>query len=135
MALPRVPPREVPTAFLAVFKRDLVSQGVPIERLYREGPLLRRPAAEMYGNHYPKLAMLHWGMTPAVEALVGEPGPLHIYAMSRAFSPQLLIWQVPGLTPRADMICAVGASVGPTGPFHNSPGRQPRVTKIVDNER
>jgi hypothetical protein len=73
VALPRFLPREVATAFLAVFKGDLVSQGVPIERLYREGPLLRRPAAEMYGNHYPKLAMLHWGMTPAVEALVGEP--------------------------------------------------------------
>jgi hypothetical protein len=27
----------------------------------------------MYGYHYPKLAMLHWGMTPAVAALLGEP--------------------------------------------------------------
>ena len=72
VALPRFLPREVGYAFLERFKNDLASQGMTMERLNREGPLLRRPAAEMYGYHYPKLAMLHWGMTPAVEELVGE---------------------------------------------------------------
>jgi len=66
-------PREVANGFLARMQADLRHQGVEIDRLRREGPLLARAASELYGGHYPPMATFHWGMTPAVEALVGEP--------------------------------------------------------------
>ena len=66
-------PREVTIAFLARMKHDLAAQGLSLERFNQQGPLLRRPAAELYGHHYRPLANLHWGMTPAVTELVGKP--------------------------------------------------------------
>lgn len=65
-------PIEVAKGLLARLKLDLAAQGVGMERLMREQPLLRQPAAELYGYHYPPLATFHWGMTPAIERLVGE---------------------------------------------------------------
>jgi hypothetical protein len=83
-ALRQFLPREVAFAFLARFKHDLAAQGITMDRLNREGPLLRRPAAEIYGYHYAPLATLHWGMTPAVTELVGEP-LLPTYAYFRLY--------------------------------------------------
>ncbi|WP_159981647.1 MULTISPECIES: hypothetical protein [unclassified Novosphingobium] len=67
-----VPP-EVANGFLARMKGDLDRQGVQMERMRQESPLLARAASELYGFHYPPMATFHWGMTSAVEALVGEP--------------------------------------------------------------
>ena len=69
--LARFIPREVATGFLARMQADLARQGVSFDKLMKPGPLLKQPAAEIYGYHYPPLAMFHWGMTPAIEALVG----------------------------------------------------------------
>ena len=71
--LERFIPREVATGFLARMKADLARQGIGFDKLLKPGPLLSQPAAEIYGYHYVPLAMFHWGLTPAVEALVGEP--------------------------------------------------------------
>lgn len=65
-------PREVATGFLVRLKSDLAGQGVTFDHLRQPGPLLAQPAAELYGFRYPPLATLHWGMTPAAAALVGE---------------------------------------------------------------
>ena len=66
-------PPQVATGFLARMRADFARQGIGFDKLMKPGPLLRQPAAEVYGYHYVPLAMFHWGMTPAVEALVGEP--------------------------------------------------------------
>jgi hypothetical protein len=71
--LERFMPRQVATGFLARMKADLARQGVGFDKLMKPGPLLRQPAAEIYGFHYVPLATFHWGMTPAIEALLGEP--------------------------------------------------------------
>lgn len=70
--LERFIPREIANGFLARLKGDLDRQGVRLDSLRKPGPLLATPATEIYGYHYPPLATFHWGMTPAVEALVGE---------------------------------------------------------------
>lgn len=64
---------EVSRAFLARLKSDLSAQGIGLERLKTAQPLLRQPAVELYGYHYPPLATFHWGMTPAIEQLINEP--------------------------------------------------------------
>lgn len=65
-------PPEVGRGFLGRLKADLAAQGIGIDRLAKAQPLLRQPAAEIYGHHYPPLASFHWGMTPAIEAVLGE---------------------------------------------------------------
>ena len=72
-SLPQFLPREVTIAFLARMKDDLAKQGYNFDNFRQQGPLLRQPAAELYGHHYRPLANLHWGMTPAVTELVGKP--------------------------------------------------------------
>jgi hypothetical protein len=66
-------PRAVATGFLARMQSDLARQGIGFGKLLKASPLLKQPATEIYGYHYVPLAMFHWGMTPAIEALVGEP--------------------------------------------------------------
>jgi hypothetical protein len=66
-------PREVCMAVLARLKIDLSRQGISLASIEKEGPLLRAKAPELYGYHYPMFTSFLWGMTPAVEQLVGEP--------------------------------------------------------------
>lgn len=70
--LPAFIPVEVANGILARMKSDLSRQGVTIDQLRQENSLLKSAAPELYGYHYPPFAFLLWGMTPAVEALVGE---------------------------------------------------------------
>ncbi|MBB3035139.1 hypothetical protein [Alteriqipengyuania lutimaris] len=65
-------PEEVARGFLIRLKSDLARQGIGMDRLLKEQPLLRQPATELYGYHYPPMATMHWGMTPAVAAIVGR---------------------------------------------------------------
>jgi hypothetical protein len=71
--VPRIIPREVATGILVRLKQDLASQGMSLARLETQGPLLRAPASELYGHHYPMFVFFHWGLTALVEGLVGEP--------------------------------------------------------------
>lgn len=71
--LPGFVPHEVCNAILARMKVDLNRQGISLASIEREGPLLRQKAPELYGYHYPMFMSFLWGMTPAVEALTGEP--------------------------------------------------------------
>src|SRR6478736_418058 len=65
--------REVRMGILARMKVDLSRQGISMAQLERDGPLLRTKAVELYGHHYPMFTSFLWGMTPAIEAQVGEP--------------------------------------------------------------
>lgn len=77
-------PVEVATGFLARLQTDLARQGVSLDTLRKAQPLLRRPAAELYGYHYAPLATFHWGLTPAVEALL-QKRLLPTYAYFRLY--------------------------------------------------
>jgi hypothetical protein len=72
LALPGFIAPEIATGFLARLKADLARQGASIEQLEREGPLLKRKAAEIYGYHYTPMLYFLWGMTPAIQDLVGK---------------------------------------------------------------
>ncbi len=72
LPLPSFMPREVATGFLARMKADLARQGVSMTHLERGGPLLATKAPELYGYHYPPMISFLWGMTPAIERIVGE---------------------------------------------------------------
>ena len=65
-------PAEVAKGMLARLRADFARQGVDLARLEKAGPLLTRPALEIYGYHYPMFAAFHWGLTATVAALVGE---------------------------------------------------------------
>lgn len=65
-------PREICNAVLARMKVDLNRQGISLDKIEREGPLLRRKAPELYGYHYPMFMSFLWGMTPSMEELTGE---------------------------------------------------------------
>jgi hypothetical protein len=69
---PGLLPREVGTAFLARLQADLARQGATFAALLQPSHLLRAPAAEVYGHHFPMLAGLHWGMTPTIADCLGE---------------------------------------------------------------
>lgn len=71
--LPAFVPAEVATGILVRMKSDLARQGVTLDQLQKGSQLLASPAPELYAYHYPPFAFFLWGMTPAVEALVGEP--------------------------------------------------------------
>jgi hypothetical protein len=77
-------PREVCNAVLARMKVDLSRQGISLASLEQQGNLLRAPAAELYGHHYPMFASFLWGMTPSVEELAGE-ALLPTYAYFRLY--------------------------------------------------
>jgi hypothetical protein len=70
--LPRFLSSEVRMAILARMKVDLSRQGISMAKLETEGALLLSKAPELYGYHYPMFTSLLWGMTPAIESLVGE---------------------------------------------------------------
>ena len=55
-------PREICNAVLARMKVDLNRQGISLDKIEREGPLLRQKAPELYGYHYPMFTSFLWGM-------------------------------------------------------------------------
>lgn len=65
-------PREVATGMLVRMKSDFARQGIDLARLEKDGPLLARPAVEIYGFHYPMFAAFHWGLTATVAELTGK---------------------------------------------------------------
>ena len=77
-------PIEVARGFLIRLQADLKRQGVEFDQLKKEQKLLRQPATELYGYHYPPMATFHWGMTPAVESMIGK-SLLPTYAYFRIY--------------------------------------------------
>lgn len=54
-------------------KLDFARQNIELNQLAKQGPLLARPAPEIYGYHYPMFAAFHWGITAAITNAVGLP--------------------------------------------------------------
>lgn len=82
--LPGFVAREICTALIARMQTDLKRQGIPLASLAQQGPLLKASAIELYGHHYPMFASFLWGMTPAIERMLGE-ALLPTYAYFRLY--------------------------------------------------
>lgn len=63
--------RESCNGFLRQFKESLDRSGMTLDRVTHASPLLRREAVEMYSHYFPPMLALLWGLTPAIEQLVG----------------------------------------------------------------
>lgn len=68
--LKRLMPTEVTQSFLHKLYADLGNIALP-PQLAREHNLLKRPAHELYGHHYPPMTFFLWGLTPMISELVG----------------------------------------------------------------
>ena len=65
-------PPEVALAFLQALRRDMGPGSIPLSGVRDYPNLLRRPAFELYGHHYPPMIFFLWGLTPIVSELVGR---------------------------------------------------------------
>lgn len=82
--LPALFPREVLLALYARMQADLKAQGRPLSSFAAQGPLLKRPALEVYAYQYAPLLGFLWGLTPRIAAEVGAE-LLPTYAYFRAY--------------------------------------------------
>jgi hypothetical protein len=73
-------PEEVLLAFYRRMERDLKAAGQPLDSRVAQGPLLTRPALEVYAHHYAPMLTFLWGMTPRVAQVAGcELVPTYAY--------------------------------------------------------
>jgi hypothetical protein len=70
--IPEAVPREVANGLLARLKVDFARQKIDLAQLKKPGPLLSRPAVEIYGYHYPMFAAFHWGLTGRIAEATGK---------------------------------------------------------------
>lgn len=63
-------PEAVAGAFMALVRRRIPPGPLPITP--DDSPILDRPAFEMYGNAMPAMQSFLWGLTPAMESVVGK---------------------------------------------------------------
>lgn len=59
-------------AFLRQMKTDLGDQAFSLANVRDHPNLLRRPAFEIYGYHYPPMLFFLWGLTPIMSRLIGR---------------------------------------------------------------
>lgn len=60
----------VAQAFLSRLKQDLGPQAIDLSRVAEYPNLLKRPAFEIYGHHYPPMLFFLWGLTPIISDIV-----------------------------------------------------------------
>jgi hypothetical protein len=82
--LPGLFPEEVLLALYGQMTRDLAAQGRPLEKSMAQGPLLTKPAIEVYAYQYAPMLTFLWGMTPRIADVVGCD-LLPTYAYFRAY--------------------------------------------------
>lgn len=63
---------EVTQAFLQALKQNLGDAPIALSKVTDHPNLLRRPAFEIYGHHYPPMLHFLWGLTPVVSMIVGR---------------------------------------------------------------
>jgi hypothetical protein len=63
---------ETAAAFVAMLKKDLGPDALPLSGVRDFPNLLRRPAFEIYGHFYPPMTTFLWGLTPIVSQVVGR---------------------------------------------------------------
>ena len=77
-------PPEVLLAFYNRMQGDLTAAGRPLKTFAAQGPLLSRPALEVYAHQYQPMMTFLWGLTPRIAAEVGRE-LLPTYAYFRAY--------------------------------------------------
>lgn len=77
-------PPEVLLAFYNRMQADLQAAGRPLQSFAAQGPLLSRPALEIYAYQYAPMLTFLWGLTPRVAQAVGRE-LLPTYAYFRAY--------------------------------------------------
>lgn len=63
---------DIAKAFLATLKFDLGPGDLPVSKITEFPNLLKRPAFEIYGHHYPPMLFFLWGLTPAMREITGR---------------------------------------------------------------
>ena len=84
VALPQLFAPEVLHLFYQQMQVDLRGAGRPLQSFVAQGPLLRRPALEVYAYQYPPMLTFLWGLTPRVAMATGRE-LLPTYAYFRAY--------------------------------------------------
>ncbi|NTS66276.1 hypothetical protein HRV97_14025 [Sphingomonas sp. HHU CXW] len=82
--LPQLFPPEVLLTLYGRMQADLNAAGRPLSSFAAQGPLLKRPALEVYAYQYTPLLGFLWGLTPRIAAEVGCD-LLPTYAYFRAY--------------------------------------------------
>lgn len=77
-------PPEVLLAFYGRMQADLQAAGRPLQSFAAQGPLLKRPALEVYAYQYAPMLTFLWGLTPRMSQAVGAE-LLPTYAYFRAY--------------------------------------------------
>ena len=62
---------ETAAALVAMLKKDVGPDALPLSNVREFPSLLARPAFEVYGHFYPPMLTFLWGLTPIVEQIVG----------------------------------------------------------------
>jgi hypothetical protein len=63
---------ESAAAFVAMLKKDIGPNAIPVSGIREFPNLLARPAFEIYGHFYPPMLTFLWGLTPIVSEIVGR---------------------------------------------------------------
>jgi hypothetical protein len=63
---------ESAAAFVAMLKKDIGPNAIPVRGIREFPNLLARPAFEIYGHFYPPMLTFLWGLTPIVSEIVGK---------------------------------------------------------------
>lgn len=77
-------PPELLVIFYQRMQAELQAAGRPIQSFIAQGPLLNRPAIEVYAYQYTPMLTFLWGLTPTVAQAVGRE-LLPTYAYFRAY--------------------------------------------------
>lgn len=72
VALPKLFPVEVLTAFYQQLRGDFERGGRRLNSFMARGPLLTRDAIEIYAYQYPPMLTFLWGLTPRMSVLTGK---------------------------------------------------------------
>src|SRR5205085_10090853 len=60
------------SALVAMVKKDVGPNALPLSKVQEFPSLLTRPAFEIYGHFYPPMQTFLWGLTPVVSQLIGR---------------------------------------------------------------
>jgi hypothetical protein len=63
---------EIARAFLGALQNDLGPAALPVSQITQFPNLLKRPAFEIYGHHYPPMLFFLWGLTPMMREITGR---------------------------------------------------------------
>lgn len=75
---------ETAAAFVAMLRKDIGPNAIPVSSIKEFPNILARPAFEIYDQFYPPMSTFLWGLTPIVSEVVGK-GLLPTYSYLRIY--------------------------------------------------